>query len=571
MKTVGCPLAYCLLYAPEEDAGRRKACRNYSSHVIAQKNIPAGIFVSQVYRALETDPSGESRMMAQLTNRLQMVLMIVLLCAQVLPGVTQGADSPANAPVNSWVEVPNTKMASVTITDGKFPGVWGICGPHSVISAWSGAALDTKRSRLILFGGGHADYAGNELYSFDINAMKWERLTDPFINPKIDDSDENADGTPQSRHSYGGLAYLAHSDKFFALGGSIYQSGHGSCTKVWTFDFADKKWARAKDKPPFGAAYDCTCAYDPVTKKLWYCNYNMGCWAEVYCYESEGEKWCRIKMGEEPGYAGATIDTKRGLLVALSGGKVRVHDVRGSAPAQVWQTTGGDAFLKDREVGFDYDPVADKLVGWSADKVYVLDPDKKEWTVNDPPGAPKPSGNGTFGRWRYVPSVNAFILVTGISSNVHFYKLTAGSGKVEPPPAAAPQAAKVAPPPAPARDVEPQRAALRSVLQQQQAKVSASITVFGKAESVSFTGADETGIKVVLDGNALPLRWKDIQDADLANLAIACQPEGADALLNAGIVAHAGHKDALFDKILTRLLKVNADRAASLREACKGY
>jgi hypothetical protein len=76
---------------------------------------------------------------------------------------------------------------------------------------------------------------------------------------------------------------------------------------------------------------------------------------------------------------------------------------------------------------------------------------------------------------------------------------------------------------------------------------------------------------VVLDGNALPLRWKDIQDADLANLAIACQPEGADALLNAGIVAHAGHKDALFDKILTRLLKVNADRAASLREACKGY
>ncbi len=62
-------------------------------------------------------------MMAQLKNRLQMVLLIVLLCAQVLLGVARAFDSPANAPANSWVEVPNTKMASVAITDGKFPGV----------------------------------------------------------------------------------------------------------------------------------------------------------------------------------------------------------------------------------------------------------------------------------------------------------------------------------------------------------------------------------------------------------------------------------------------------------------
>ena len=51
------------------------------------------------------------------------------------------------------------------------------------------------------------------------------------------------------------------------------------------------------------------------------------------------------------------------------------------------------------------------------------------WQINNPPGAPRPSGNGTFGRWRYVPSVNAFVLVTGIDVNVHFYKLTAGLGR----------------------------------------------------------------------------------------------------------------------------------------------
>jgi hypothetical protein len=334
-----------------------------------------------------------------------------------------------NMPVNSWLEIPNTKMGTVVPVQNKFPNVWGICGPSSVISTWSGAALDTRRSRLILFGGGHADYGGNELYAFDTIKLNWERLTDPYPDPKADDSDENPDGTPQSRHSYGGLAYLAHCDRFFALGGSIYRSGHAACNRVWGYDFSANKWNRDKDKPPFTAAYDCTSAYDPQTKKLWYCNFTMGSWAELWCYEAEQEKWSKHKIDEDRGYSGCALDTKRGFLVVLSGGNVKAYDVRGNAPAQIWKTTGGDEFLKQGEVGFDYDSVADKLVGWSADKVFVLNPDTKEWTVNNPAGAPKPSGNGTYGRWRYVPSLNAFVLVTGIDVNVHFYKLTSGAGR----------------------------------------------------------------------------------------------------------------------------------------------
>lgn len=88
--------------------------------------------------------------------------------------------------------------------------------------------------------------------------------------------------------------------------------------------------------------------------------------------------------------------------------------------AEVWKTTGGESF-QSFEAGFEYDPIADKLVGFAKDqKVYVLDPDKKEWVVNSPPGAPKENPWGPFGRWRYVPSLNAFVVVTHISENVHF-------------------------------------------------------------------------------------------------------------------------------------------------------
>lgn len=348
---------------------------------------------------------------------------ILMFCAPAL-----AADSAGDAPANSWVEIPNTKMSTVVPREGEFPETWGVCGPTSVISEWSGAALDTKRSRLILFGGGHADYAGNELYAFDVNKLAWERMTDPFPNPKDDDSDENEDGTPQSRHSYGGLAYLGHRDRFFALGGSVYRSGHGACDRVWTFDLAGKKWSRSPRKTPFRPGYDCTCAFNPATGKLWFCNMDSGSWASVWSYDFDHDAWTRLNIGEEPGYRGAALDTKRGRLVVLSAGKVIAHDVRGSAPAETWVTTGDDEFLKQHEVGFDYDPVADKLVGWGAAEVFVLDPQRKAWAINNPPGAPKPSGNGTFGRWRYVPSVNAFILVTGIDVNVHFFKLTEGTG-----------------------------------------------------------------------------------------------------------------------------------------------
>jgi len=348
----------------------------------------------------------------------------------LLAGLWLAQSDPATMPADSWMSVPNTKMSAVTPTEGQFPGTWGVIGPSGVIAAWSGGALDTKRSRLILFGGGHADYGGNELYAFSVGTMTWERMTNPTVNPASDDSDQNPDGTPQSRHSYGGLAYLAHADRFFALGGSIFTSGHGACSKVWTYDLTAKSWTRDASAAPFSPGYDACCAYDPATKKLWFCQMDSGNWAHVWGYDFDSKTWTNLPIGDLLGFGGCALDTKRGLLVATTGGTVMAFDVRGNGPAQTWTTTGGSEFLSQGEVGFDYDSASDKLVGWASDKVFVLDPETKAWTVHNPPGAPAPSGNGTYGRWRYVPSVNAFILVTGINVDVHFYKL--GDGPAAP-------------------------------------------------------------------------------------------------------------------------------------------
>ena len=35
--------------------------------------------------------------------------------------------------------------------------------------------------QLLVWGGGHSDYAGNEVYVFDLGTQRWQRLTEPSV------------------------------------------------------------------------------------------------------------------------------------------------------------------------------------------------------------------------------------------------------------------------------------------------------------------------------------------------------------------------------------------------------
>ena len=56
-------------------------------------------------------------------------------------------------------------------------------GQAAVMSACGGGTLDTARDRLLVWGGGHGDYAGNELCAFDLATLQWSRLTEPSSSP----------------------------------------------------------------------------------------------------------------------------------------------------------------------------------------------------------------------------------------------------------------------------------------------------------------------------------------------------------------------------------------------------
>lgn len=380
----------------------------------------------------------------ELKSRLDGKSVVVLsghfaVAAADVPLVSRPLAPKASGPIasmapNTWLAVPNTTMWSAVPEPARHPKIQGRSGPSAVISGWSGAAFDSKRQRLLVWGGGAVDYFGNEVYAFDVPSLRWERVTEPTPDPQVGQS-FNADGTPSARSTFNGLAYIAHADRFFAMGGSLAEreGGGRSSDITWTLDLETRKWENRNPalKGPLGGG-GCNCSYDPATRKVWWgsaLGENDGLWD----YDYDRNAWTKHNS-DSFRYFTSLVDTKRGLLVVAGSGWLFSYDLRNGKPVRTpWKTTGGDPFLASSNPGFDYDPIADRYVGWAGDAVFALDPDTKIWTVHRPPGGPKPTGvksggpaMGTYGRWRYVSSVEAFIVVTDINEDVHFFKLKVG-------------------------------------------------------------------------------------------------------------------------------------------------
>ncbi len=343
----------------------------------------------------------------------------VPLCA----GADGWSATPADMPVDSWLDVSGTHLAAAVPDMNRYPAIRANSGPASVVVAWCGAALDRRRSRLIVWGGGHADYQGNELYAFDVPSLAWLRLTEPFPTP-VNDQEINADGTPNSRHTYNGLAYLDHADRLFACGGSLSGIGFARCDATWTYAFATGAWEahHPSGSPPGGGIGQC-CAYDPVAKTVYFGN-GKG----LFSYACELDTW--TQLNSDPFYyMTLAVDPTRRLLIGVGNKTLAVYDLTaGDFKRQQRPAAGAESLVAAGNPGSDYDSRADRLVGWHQGIVYVLDDHAWTWTVKVVAGGPVTSANGTYGRWRYVPSVNAFILVVAWDADVSVFKLTPGGG-----------------------------------------------------------------------------------------------------------------------------------------------
>src|SRR5581483_650850 len=282
-----------------------------------------------------------------------------------------------NLQPGQWYEVPNSHLSRFYPN----PLPRGLTGPAAVMSAWGDGAYDTLRNRLIIHGGGHADYSGNEIYVFDINSLSWSRPWGPSLLSSIPlstalVSETYLDGNPTSVHTYAGMVYLPTQDKLWRAGGSLWSgSGQGS-RATWIFDFNTLSWQRGPDSPYLGVSQ--IAAYDTATGSI----FALSDRAVIAQYNPFSNTWTKrlgidnITMGEE---MTAAVDPAKGLFIAIGNGKSIVYDIKANT-ARSQPTTGPQNVMNARGPGLVYDPVLKKIVGWAGGtSVYSLDTSTWTW------------------------------------------------------------------------------------------------------------------------------------------------------------------------------------------------
>ena len=167
-------------------------------------------------------------------------LAVALGAALLVGGVPAWADGPyaegalldvvRAMPEGSWQRV-NTNLYSEVWTPSALRPLYRgtIVAPSKIISAWGSFAWDSNRGDLIIYGGGHANYSGNDVYRWRSRTLKWERAALPsetvFIGSNTWTAIDGADAAPTSAHTYDNAVFLPIADRYLNFGGAVYNSG----------------------------------------------------------------------------------------------------------------------------------------------------------------------------------------------------------------------------------------------------------------------------------------------------------------------------------------------------------
>jgi len=361
-------------------------------------------------------------------------LSLALLPGRTAParGSLPEAAEPSQIPASlGWYEIPNTKIGSLCPA---YPQIQGDKGCAAVMADWSGALFDTRRNRLVIHGGGDADWYGNEIYAIDFNARPIAPLLvqDAAHGAALDNlgncPEAFLDGTPNARHTYNGWLYLPTEDTYFLLGAGLAPCGNFS-DSYWQFHPDTRAWTQTLTIHPNSAQNGSIprFAYDPVTDSIFHVEANTGIFWQ---FTQDTNTWhyvtgvgaCRVETST------TMIDPARRLYFCLGSGSFDAISLeRPNAAKDLRAAPGCSELVNAPAPGFAYDPAQKFEVGWvKGDAVYTYNPDANSCSaITQFAGGPKTvQPKGTYGRFQYAPALGVFVLVNDISSDVYSLRLT---------------------------------------------------------------------------------------------------------------------------------------------------
>lgn len=343
-----------------------------------------------------------------------------------------------------WLTVPGGSLSASGVME---------TGAGSIIAAWGGGIVNTvgiyngatqiSGTFPTIWGGGHGDYSGNELYPFG----PLENETPAWYKPRAASSpapvnvSQDGSGNPVARHTYQSIVHVPGSRNWLFASGGVARSTDAngvSVSHVFQFNTAspnsNQPWT-TKAAPPAPADVS---AYDPTTERIWS---HPDVANEVQYYDIGADTWTRVLFkspGWSTGNACSAIDYTRGIWAIYWSGGInffRLNDINANdyyAPS----TTGTAATGAGSII---YDPVADAFKVWNGNgkQIFTLAPPATSpyqggnswtWSSTTPAGGSTPSAaatNGTFGRFSYIDNgtgLRGYLLLNSSTESFYFYK-----------------------------------------------------------------------------------------------------------------------------------------------------
>lgn len=363
-------------------------------------------------------------------------------CPPPMVGVEGGSNSATNCsatpagtpawlqgkPVYQWVQLQSPR-ASGAAPNPSPPG-----NTAAITNAWGGGAVRRNGSHYLLHGGGHGDYAGNEIYSLKLSddSPTWQRIWGPTPNAQITTSTLNyADGNPASVHTYYFNVYDDVGDRFLRFTRGWYKEPSGLAAGVDGWQWGATNWLpNAQNQtlamPPENLVFGAGVAQDTNSNVYVKNGWNRLVWTR------STNKWT-VSTGNVAHRQEAALvhDSKRNVMWSFGGGSAQVYkwDLGSNSESVVTPTGPSAGAVSAKQIGAAYDPVADRVYLYDGTgSLYEFNPGtlavNTVSTTGTAPGSNASYGNqtGTYNKFRYVPALGGFVIAPDWTAPTFFIR-----------------------------------------------------------------------------------------------------------------------------------------------------
>ena len=335
--------------------------------------------------------------------------------------------------MGEWFQIPNTAISNVDPS----PVPSGNTGPQSKVIAWTSFVVDTRTSKVYsVAGGGHNDYAGNEVdeLTLETDTPAWTQKLAPTPGGQLTNCQSYyGDGRPAARHSYYGVTLDTANDRIMLFGGAEWCVNGGFHSAISSYNIGANQYSPSSTHGSVGSFGSGVSAYavDPLTGNVYAAkDFALGRWNRSTNTFATLSPSGSLPAGNETMSA---MDTSRGQILFVGGqapgGDHHIYAIQANTSSAV-SLNGANAGNVAAASGaaMVYVDVMDRFLvrlGGAGGAVYQINAATFEVTAYPTTGGGSipATQNGPYNKFLYVPRLGGVIYVPSYGGSAWFMRI----------------------------------------------------------------------------------------------------------------------------------------------------